>query len=185
MATSQANGSGAGVRPTSTTRPLAHPAAEQLPDHQPLAGAQLELAQVDRAAPQPDAVAIDLAHPSGADEHAPAPHRHHEPVDTRRAAAQVEHHVDHAADIGAVRAHQRQPRQAAHVHDAVRHVHSVDRVDAIVSAGQRRRWAQVAAGLGPRRSHRLPATSRNTATCPYGSWRGSPTNWTPASSIRS
>ncbi len=37
---------------------------------------------------------------------------------------------------------------------------------------------------GPIRSHRLPATSTNTATWPYGSVRGTVANCTPAAFIR-
>jgi hypothetical protein len=41
------------------------------------------------------------------------------------------------------------------------------------------RGRQKVQGWGPRRSQRLPATSTNTTTLPYGSCRGSPTSSTP------
>src|SRR5262249_38197594 len=92
---------------------------DQLSLDQALAGAELELPQVDRPASQRAAVGLYLAHAAGADEHPPAPHRYHVPVDPGRAAAQVEHHVDDVAHVSTVRPDQRQAGDAAYVHDAV------------------------------------------------------------------
>ena len=104
----------------------AHPAADQLADHEPLAGAKLELPQVDRAATQANAVVGDLAGPPRADEHAAASDRHDEAVDTRRTSTQVEDDIDHAADVGAVGSHQREPREASDINDPIRHTQRVD-----------------------------------------------------------
>ena len=98
------------------------PAAEQLAGGELLALTQLELPQVDRTATQAHAARVDLADATGADEHAPALHAaDDEAVDARRPAAHVEHHVDHVADVGSVRRHERKPCHPRYVDDPVAH----------------------------------------------------------------
>ncbi len=99
----------------------ADPPADQLADHEPLTGPELELAQVDRSPAQPNAFALDLPHPPGAHEHSPPAHRGHEPVDPGRPPAEVDHDIHQSADVRAVGPDQRQPRETRHVHDPVRH----------------------------------------------------------------
>jgi hypothetical protein len=68
---------------------LAAPQAllKQLADDELLAGAQLELTQVDAASPQAHPVDLDLRDAPDADKHPAALHGHHEPVHLRRRAA--------------------------------------------------------------------------------------------------
>ena len=60
---------------------------KQLADDELLAGAQLELPEVDPASPEAHAVDLDLRDAPDADEHPAALHGHHEPIDLRRHAA--------------------------------------------------------------------------------------------------
>ncbi len=87
------------------------PPAHQLSIEQPLAGPQLELAQIDRPATQPHALAGDLSDPARADEDAAPPHADDEAVHARGPAAEVDHDVGHVTHVRAVGRHQRQPEQ--------------------------------------------------------------------------
>ena len=84
---------------------------KQLTDDELLAGAQLELAQVDSTPAQAHPVDFDLGDAPDADEHPAALDRHDEAVDARRRAPtrRGQDHIRHVADLGAVGADQRQP----------------------------------------------------------------------------
>jgi hypothetical protein len=83
---------------------------EQLADDELLAGAKLELAEVDTPASQANPVDLDLGDPPDPDEHAPALDPDDESVHTRRRAAARgrEHDICHMPDLGTVSADERQ-----------------------------------------------------------------------------
>ena len=89
---------------------------------QPLAVAQLELAQVDRSASQPRAVGPDLADSADADEHAAPLDRDHDSVHAGRLGAEVDDPVDDPSNIRSIGAEQRQPRQPGDVDDPTLHI---------------------------------------------------------------
>ena len=121
VATSQANGSGAGVSPTSTTRSprTRRPISSPTTSRSPARSSNWRRLTEPRRSRTPSLG--DLADAAGAHEHAPAPDRDDEPVDARRPSAEVEDHIDHAPDVGAVGAHQREPGQSRHIDDSLRH----------------------------------------------------------------
>src|SRR6202008_2554278 len=94
------------------------PSTDQVAGEQAPALAQLELAQVDRAAAQASSVGADLADPAAADEHPPAADGPHQSVPAGRLGAEIDDSVRDAPDLGAIRAEERKPGQPGDVDDA-------------------------------------------------------------------
>jgi len=92
-----------------------------LADHKALAGTDLELAHVDGAAAQADAVLLDLPDASDPDEDPTPLNGDYKPIDPWRLRAEAQHNVRDAPDLSAVGAHQRQARQPGNVHEPVSH----------------------------------------------------------------
>lgn len=100
---------------------LSDPASDQLRGGEALAGTELELAQVDRPAAQPDSFGVDLPDPAGAHEDVPALHGDHEAVDSGRAAARSQYDIDHATHISPVCSHERSANEPRDVDNTIGH----------------------------------------------------------------
>lgn len=113
---------GCSLKPEIDDSAAAEAPAEELARGEPLAGSELELPEIDRAAAEPHAAGVDLADTAGADEHAATLHStDDEAVHAWWASAHIEHHVDHMANIGSIGCHEWETCHSRYVDDPLGH----------------------------------------------------------------